>query len=66
MADWVVCDAGAAAETLPPSLSTAYAAWLTNSVGLWSDAMESTVNLVAALVAELARLGVSTIDGRDH
>lgn len=27
------------------------AAWLTNSVGLWSDAMESTVNLVAALVA---------------
>lgn len=29
----------------------AYAAWLTNSVGLWSDAMESTVNLVAALVA---------------
>jgi len=29
----------------------AYAAWLTNSMGLWSDAMESTVNLVAALVA---------------
>ncbi|MFT4109398.1 cation diffusion facilitator family transporter [Propionicimonas sp.] len=29
----------------------AVAAWLTNSVGLWSDAMESTVNLVAALVA---------------
>jgi cation diffusion facilitator family transporter len=29
----------------------ATAAWLTNSVGLWSDAMESTVNLVAALVA---------------
>lgn len=27
------------------------AAWLTNSVGMWSDAMESTVNLVAALVA---------------
>jgi cation diffusion facilitator family transporter len=27
------------------------AALLTNSVGLWSDAMESTVNLVAALVA---------------
>jgi cation diffusion facilitator family transporter len=27
------------------------AAWLTNSVGLWSDALESTVNLVAALVA---------------
>jgi cation diffusion facilitator family transporter len=27
------------------------AAWLTNSVGLWSDAAESTVNLVAALVA---------------
>lgn len=26
-------------------------AWVTNSVGLWSDAMESTVNLVAALVA---------------
>lgn len=26
------------------------AAWLTNSVGLWSDALESTVNLVAALV----------------
>lgn len=29
----------------------AAAAWLTNSVGLWSDAAESTVNLVAALVA---------------
>lgn len=27
------------------------AAWLTNSVGLWSDALESTVNFVAALVA---------------
>jgi cation diffusion facilitator family transporter len=27
------------------------AAWLTNSVGLWSDAAESTVNLAAALVA---------------
>lgn len=27
------------------------AAWITNSVGLWSDAMESTVNLVAAIVA---------------
>ena len=32
MADWVVYDAGAAAETLPPSLSTAYAAWLTAEV----------------------------------
>lgn len=29
----------------------AVAAWLTNSVGLWSDAAESTVNLAAALVA---------------
>ena len=27
-----------------------WAAWLTNSVGLWSDALESTVNLVAAMV----------------
>lgn len=27
------------------------AAWLTNSVGLWSDALESTVNFVAAVVA---------------
>jgi len=27
------------------------AAWITNSVGLWSDAMESIVNLVAAIVA---------------
>ena len=27
------------------------AAWVSNSIGLWSDAMESTVNLVAALVA---------------
>ncbi len=27
------------------------AAWITNSVGLWSDALESTVNLVAAIVA---------------
>jgi len=32
MADWVVYDAGAAAETLPPSLSTVYAAWLTEEV----------------------------------
>lgn len=32
MADWVVYDAGAAAETLPPSLATAYAAWLTAEV----------------------------------
>lgn len=29
----------------------ASAAWLTNSVGLWSDALESCVNLVAAIVA---------------
>jgi len=28
MADWVIYDAGAAAATLPPSLATAYAAWL--------------------------------------
>jgi cation diffusion facilitator family transporter len=28
-----------------------FAAYVSNSVGLWSDAMESTVNLVAALVA---------------
>ena len=32
MADWVVYDAGAAAETLPPSRSTLYAAWLTAEV----------------------------------
>jgi hypothetical protein len=32
MADWVVYDTGAAAETLPPSLSTAYGAWLTAEV----------------------------------
>ena len=32
MADWVVYDAGAAAETLPPSLATAYAAWLSAEV----------------------------------
>ena len=32
MADWVVYDTGAAAATLPPSLSTAYAAWLTAEV----------------------------------
>ncbi len=29
----------------------AVAAWLTNSVGLWSDALESIVNVVAALIA---------------
>jgi hypothetical protein len=28
MADWVIYDTGAAAATLPPSLATAYAAWL--------------------------------------
>ena len=28
-----------------------FAAYISNSIGLWSDAMESTVNLVAALVA---------------
>jgi len=39
------------------------AAWLTNSVGLWSDAMESTVNLVAALVAGWAlRLSAKPAD----
>ena len=32
MADWVVYDTGAAAATLPPSLSAAYAAWLTAEV----------------------------------
>lgn len=32
MPDWVVYDAGAAAATLPPSLATAYAAWLTAEV----------------------------------
>lgn len=40
-----------------------YAAWLTNSVGLWSDALESTVNLVAALVAMWAlRLSAKPAD----
>ena len=34
MADWVVYDAAAAAETLPPALSTAYAAWLDADVRL--------------------------------
>ena len=28
MADWVIYDVWAAAATLPPSLATAYAAWL--------------------------------------
>jgi len=32
MADWVVYDTGAAAETLPPLLAAAYAAWLTAEV----------------------------------
>ena len=32
MAGWVVYDAGAAAVTLPPSLSTAYGTWLTAEV----------------------------------
>lgn len=32
MADWVVYDTGAAAETLPPSLSTVYGTWLTAEV----------------------------------
>ncbi|MDR1710748.1 MAG: cation diffusion facilitator family transporter [Propionibacteriaceae bacterium] len=39
---------GAAVVTL--AIKTV-AAWLTNSVGLWSDALESTVNLVAAIIA---------------
>jgi len=39
------------------------AAYLTNSVGLWSDAAESTVNLVAALVAAWAiRLSAKPAD----
>lgn len=39
------------------------AAWITNSVGLWSDAMESTVNLVAAIVAMWAiRLSAKPAD----
>ncbi len=32
MSDWAIYDTGAAAETLPPSLSTAYASWLTAEV----------------------------------
>ena len=32
MADWVVYDAAAAAETLPPALAAAYAAWLSEEV----------------------------------
>ena len=32
MADWVLYDAGAAAETLPPPLAEAYDAWLTEEV----------------------------------
>ena len=32
MADWVVYDTGVAAETLQPSLSTVYSAWLTAAV----------------------------------
>ncbi len=32
MADWVIYDAGAAAATLPPPLSAAYAAWLTEEI----------------------------------
>lgn len=41
----------------------ALAAYLTNSVGLWSDAAESTVNLVAALVAAWAiRLSAKPAD----
>ncbi len=40
-----------------------YAAWLTNSVGLWSDALESTVNLAAAIVAMWAlRLSAKPAD----
>lgn len=39
---------GAAISTM---LIKGLAAWLTNSVGLWSDAAESLVNLVAAIVA---------------
>ncbi len=39
------------------------AAWITNSVGLWSDALESTVNLVAAIVAMWAiRLSAKPAD----
>lgn len=40
-----------------------WAAWLTNSVGLWSDALESTVNLAAAIVAMWAlRLSAKPAD----
>ncbi|HOC13921.1 MAG TPA: cation diffusion facilitator family transporter [Propionicimonas sp.] len=39
------------ATAIATVLIKGYAAWLTNSVGLWSDALESTVNLAAALVA---------------
>ena len=45
----------------------AEAAWLTNSVGLWSDALESTVNLVAALVALWAlRLAAKPADNNHN
>lgn len=51
------------ATALATVVIKAAAAWLTNSVGLWSDALESTVNLAAALVALWAlRLSVKPAD----
>jgi hypothetical protein len=57
MADWVVYDAGAAAETLPPPLAAAYAAWLD------AEVRAERLGLVAAgVVADFRRAVAADAD----
>ena len=57
MADWVIYDAGAAAATLPPSLATAYAAWLSPEVRAQRLAL-----LVSGVVADFRKAVAADAD----
>ena len=57
MADWVVYGAGAAAETLPPSLAAAYAVWLSEEVRA-----ERLGLIVSGVVADFRRAVAADAD----
>ena len=57
MADWVVYDAGAAAETLPPPLAAAYGSWLDAATRVQRLAL-----LVSGVVADFRRAVAADAD----
>ena len=57
MADWVVYDAGAAAETLPPPLAAAYGSWLDAATRAQRLAL-----LVSGVVADFRRTVAADAD----